>query len=138
MKTDKAKLKKIFAKTDGHCHLTGKKIAFANYGNLDGHGAWEIDHSVPVSKGGTDHMNNLYPAAISANRSKGNAASQAVRTQNGLTGVPLSKEQAAKIAERNAWKGLFGGALIGLPFGPVGVGVMALVGALIGSETKTK
>lgn len=33
---------------------------------------WEIDHSIPRSKGGTDHLNNLQPMNVSANRSKGN------------------------------------------------------------------
>jgi 5-methylcytosine-specific restriction endonuclease McrA len=138
MKNDNDKLKKIFAKTDGHCHLTGQKLSFGNYGDLDGHGAWVIDHSVPLSKGGTDHMNNLFPASISANRSKGNTSSQAIRAQDGLTHPPLSKEQATAVAERNAWKGLAAGAAIGLPFGPIGIGVLALLGALIGSESETK
>jgi len=31
---------------------------------------WEVDHSKPESKGGTDHLNNLQPMNPSANRSK--------------------------------------------------------------------
>ena len=34
--------------------------------------AWEVDHSKPKSKGGTDHLNNLQAMNPSANRSKGN------------------------------------------------------------------
>jgi len=32
---------------------------------------WEIDHSKPQSKGGTDHLNNLQPMNTQANREKG-------------------------------------------------------------------
>ena len=31
---------------------------------------WEIDHSKPQSKGGTDHLNNLQPMNTHANRQK--------------------------------------------------------------------
>lgn len=31
---------------------------------------WEIDHSKPQSKGGTDHLNNLQPMNTRANRQK--------------------------------------------------------------------
>ncbi len=33
---------------------------------------WEIDHSKPQSKGGTDHLNNLQPLNTTTNRQKGN------------------------------------------------------------------
>jgi 5-methylcytosine-specific restriction endonuclease McrA len=33
---------------------------------------WEIDHSIPKSKGGSDHLNNLQPLNTKANRKKGN------------------------------------------------------------------
>ena len=41
-----------------------------SYGKASSMG-WEIDHSKPVSKGGTDHLNNLKPMNTSRNRSKG-------------------------------------------------------------------
>lgn len=31
---------------------------------------WEIDHSKPQSKGGSDHLNNLQPMNTQANRQK--------------------------------------------------------------------
>jgi len=31
---------------------------------------WEIDHSKPQAKGGTDHLNNLQPLQWKANREK--------------------------------------------------------------------
>jgi 5-methylcytosine-specific restriction endonuclease McrA len=128
-------LRSVFRKTDGRCHLTGRKLAFGNYGSFGQRGAWEIEHSVPQSKGGTDHLNNLYPASISANRSKGNSATRTIRSQYGLARAPLSQERKQAVVEKNAWKGLACGALIGLPFGPVGVGLLAALGALIGADT---
>lgn len=32
--------------------------------------AWEVDHSKPKAKGGTDHLNNLNPLQWEANREK--------------------------------------------------------------------
>ena len=70
--TDK-KLNAIYDRSRGYCHICGKKLAFINYGNFGKRGAWEVDHSKPRVKGGTDHPNNLYPACISCNRSKGSS-----------------------------------------------------------------
>ncbi|MES9868042.1 MAG: HNH endonuclease [Candidatus Thiodiazotropha sp. LLP2] len=72
MKVTEEKLNKIFEKTRGKCHLCHKQLAFKNYGVIGNHGAWEIEHSKPKSKGGTDHLNNLFPACIRCNREKGN------------------------------------------------------------------
>lgn len=44
---------------------------FHSYGKLSKLG-WEIDHSKPVSEGGTNHLNNLQPMNWLANRSKSN------------------------------------------------------------------
>ena len=132
------KLQSIFQKTNGHCHLTGQKLIFQHYGQFGEPGAWEIEHSTPKSAGGTDHPNNLFPATISANRAKGNASNHTIRSQYGLTRAPLSEANRQKAHEKNAWKGLACGALAGLPFGPIGVGVCALIGALVGSEAELK
>ena len=131
-------LRSVFRKTDGQCHLTGLRLAFKNYASFGERGAWEIEHSVPRSRGGTDHLNNLYPASISANRAKGNSTTRAVRSQYGLICAPLSNERKQAVAESNAWKGLACGALIGMPFGPVAVGLLAALGALIGSNADTE
>lgn len=47
----------------------GNEIYYPSYGKNSDKG-WEIDHSKPVSKGGTDHLNNLRPLKTSANRKK--------------------------------------------------------------------
>jgi len=125
------RLQTIFAKTDGRCHLSGQKLSFSNYGAIDARGAWEIEHSVPRSKGGTDHLNNLYPASIAANRAKGNGTTRTARAGHGLTRAPLSEQRKEEVRQNNAWKGL-GLGILGLPLGPIGVGVLATIGAIIG------
>ena len=79
MKYSDERLWRIFEKTDGYCYHCGKKLAWSNYGNTDGRAGWEVDHSVPKSKGGTYHLNNLVPSCIPCNRDKGNLSSKQYR-----------------------------------------------------------
>jgi len=60
----------VYDKNDGYCWHCGKKLSFQNYGKSGERGAWEIDHSIPLAQGGTDHLNNLVPSCIACNRSK--------------------------------------------------------------------
>ncbi len=64
-------IRDVYGKTGGYCRYCGKKIAYVNYGNLSSRGSWEIDHSNPVSLGGTDYFRNLWPACTECNRAKG-------------------------------------------------------------------
>ena len=41
-----------------------------NWGNYGTY--WEIDHTFPLSKGGSFHYTNTQPLTIEENRSKGN------------------------------------------------------------------
>jgi len=66
----------IFDKTHGHCWHCGKQLAWQNYGMVGKRGAWEVDHSRPLSRGGTDYLRNLVPACIECNRSKRNLSSR--------------------------------------------------------------
>ena len=90
MSTDNNFRERIFQKTDGRCHLCRKQLSFSNYGKQGGRGAWEVEHSMPRVKGGTDHLNNLYPACISCNRSKGASSTSRAREKNGYKSAPLS------------------------------------------------
>lgn len=68
-------LNKIYDKNNGYCWHCGIKLSFKNYGKIGEKAAWEVDHSNPLSRGGTDHLNNLVPACIPCNRSKGDLTS---------------------------------------------------------------
>jgi len=50
----------------------GKLIKYDQYGKTSSSYGWEIDHSKPVAKGGTDHINNLQALYWKHNRLKGN------------------------------------------------------------------
>ena len=60
----------IYDKTGGYCYHCEKKLAFINYGLFGSKGVWEVDHSNPIARGGTDYLRNLVPSCISCNRSK--------------------------------------------------------------------
>lgn len=51
--------------------IYGNEMYRSSYGQ-DTPKGWSIDHSKPQSKGGTDHLNNLQPMQMAANKSKGN------------------------------------------------------------------
>ena len=130
-KFDEGTLRAVFAKTDGRCHLCGAPIAWSNYAAHGTRGAWEIDHSVPVADGGTDHLNNLLPAHTSCNRSKQRRSSRAARITNGRTRAPLSPAAIERERLGNAATGAFAGGLIGARFGgPVGFWIGVIVGGV--------
>ena len=100
------RLDSIFERTDGHCHICRNKLVRKNYGPVKAHGAWEVDHSRPHSKGETDHLNNLYASCVSCNRSKGNSSTRSARSRNGYKGAPYSQSQKQKNVVVGA--GIFG------------------------------
>ena len=134
MNFDEERREQIFRKTDGRCHICRKRLTLRNYGLEGARGAWEIEHSNPRSKGGTDHLNNLYAACISCNRAKSDSTTAAARAENGFKGAPYSKERK----KRNTVAGSGVGALLGLlappPIRLVTVIAFAIVGAVLGSQ----
>jgi hypothetical protein len=137
MAYDKKILGMIFGRTNGRCHICGEKLSFNNYGKIGEKGAWEIEHSHPRSKGGSDHLNNLYASCISCNRSKGTHTTQTARSWHNRTKAPLSKTQRERVKCSNAiWGALIFGAIGAVIAGPLGIarGVCLLVGAALGGK----
>jgi len=130
-------LSRIFDRTDGRCHICGGKLCFSNYGQFGRRGDWELEHSNPRRKGGSDRLCNLYPAHISCNREKGSMATRTVRAWNGRTKAPLSRQRKEEIRSNNrlGWgsvSALSGAALAG----PAGFFFGAIIGALVGDGMK--
>ena len=125
----------IYDRSSGYCHICGRKVCFINYGLLGAKGAWEIEHSRPRARGGTNHGNNLYAACMSCNREKSHRwSTRTVRGRNGLNRAPLSgaKRRQAKKQQAAAGAVLFGFA--GSAFGPMGAIIGTILGVSIGAK----
>lgn len=124
----------IYDKTNGRCHICHSRVALSNYGAVGERGAWEVEHSVPKSRGGTDHMNNLYPACVACNRDKSSSTTRTARRWNETTRAPFSKEKRLAMRRENTATGAVIGAICGVVGGPPGIALGALIGAAIGDE----
>ncbi|MCB9194855.1 MAG: HNH endonuclease [Flavobacteriales bacterium] len=138
MAKDLIRLRKIYDKTDGYCHICHKKLAFSNHGITGAKGAWHIEHSVPKAKGGTNHMNNLFAACVSCNINKGTLHTKTVRSKNGVSRAPYSRKKKEEIRQGNTVAGAAIGGAIGLLAGPVGAAIGAVIGGALGSENSPK
>jgi 5-methylcytosine-specific restriction endonuclease McrA len=127
-------LEAIYDRTSGYCHLCSKKLAYSNYATAGSRGAWEVEHSVPKARGGTDRMNNLYAACIGCNRSKQACSTRTCRAQNGRNRAPLSRPARATARTENALAGAGLGLFVGAAFGPVGALVCGAFGAHFGYQ----
>lgn len=79
-------LTEMFDKTGGSCRYCRKQLSWSNYGRVGARGAWEVDHSVPISRGGTDYYRNLWPACVSCNTDKGTyTGSEYMRDRTGAS-----------------------------------------------------
>lgn len=129
-------LERIFDRTDGKCHICAKQLTFSNYGQLEGRGKWEVEHSNAKANGGTDHLNNLYAACVSCNRSKGKGSTRSARATNRRTRAPYSAKKKAAIMKENT----IGGGIAGLVLtalatvNPVALTIGAVVGSAIGNS----
>lgn len=94
----------VYDRTNGCCHLCGRKLAFRNYGKLNTRGSWEVDHSVARARGGTNRANNQYAACTHCNRSKRHGTTRSARAKNGRTAAPLSRQRREAKQKENAFK----------------------------------
>ena len=61
--------RKIFEKTQGHCHFCGDPIEFEKRGwNTDLNGHWEVNHVIQRHKGGSLKTGNCLPTCTRCNR----------------------------------------------------------------------
>lgn len=51
----------IYRKTEGHCYLCGEFVDFDSF---------EVEHHIPISKGGTNDLDNLYCSCTTCNAIK--------------------------------------------------------------------
>ena len=60
-------LSEIYDKTNSYCRYCDKKLAWRNCSVVGARAAWEVDHGIPLSRGGSDYFRNLWPACIECN-----------------------------------------------------------------------
>lgn len=125
------RLNAIFEKTNGQCHLCRKNLVQKNYNTFGARGAWEVDHSIPQAKGGTDHFHNLRPACVSCNRSKQDSSTKTARRKHGFRASPLSKKKKFKNAQLGVLGGGVAGRIMFASLGLYGIVAGALLGAVI-------
>ncbi|MEN7546276.1 HNH endonuclease [Rapidithrix thailandica] len=129
----RSRLREIFDRTDGHCHICHGKLSFERYAKFGEQGSWEVEHSKPKAKGGTDRLTNLYPACITCNRSKGTRSTRSIRARFGFTRAPYSKAKKRRIKKRNRRFGAVLGGALGVCWGATGAAILIVVGLLLGN-----
>ena len=134
MRYSEEQLNFIYDRTSGYCHLCRKKLSYKNYGLYRQRGAWEVEHSIARARGGTNHLNNLYAACITCNRSKSTSSTKVIRTSNGLRRAPLAIHKRREAKQWNAIGGGVIGAILGSALGPAGVFVGSAIGAKLAHD----
>lgn len=138
MAKDLLRLRRIYDKTDGRCHICHSKLSFKSYGIRSATGSWHIEHSVPRAHGGSNHLNNLFPACIDCNLDKGTLPTRVVRGYCGNTRAPYSRAKKEQIRDDNTGAGVLIGGLLGLVAGPWGCVIGAALGGMIGSDNSPR
>jgi len=92
-----------------------------------------VEHSIPVSLGGSDRLSNLYAAHIVCNRQKGIRTTRTARKWHDRSRAPLSREKKESVRENNRLGWGAAGALTGGAIaGPAGLLIGGVVGVLFG------
>ncbi|MBX3360298.1 MAG: HNH endonuclease [Phycisphaeraceae bacterium] len=127
-------LNTTYDRCSGKCHICHATICFSNYGEHGRRGAWEIDHHIPQSRGGSDWPGNLFPACTSCNRSKQARSTKSQRSRHGKRRAPLSREMRPWAQLANALQGARVGGQIGECLNPELKPLGMLFGCLIGLD----
>ena len=135
---DKKRLRIIYNKTNGYCHICHKKLSFTNHARYSSKGAWEIDHSKPKTKGGSDRVNNLFSACVSCNRSKSAKSTAIARRKYGNTRAPYCKAKKQQIKRQKTTAKAVIGGLVGSVFGLGGMIIGAGIGAVVNEDSSPK
>lgn len=134
MSFTKDKRRRVYDRSSGYCHICHKKLAWKNYREIEARGAWEIEHSNPKARGGTDALNNLYPACIPCNHSKRTKSTRSARAVYGKTRAPLTREKREKAKMLNSVMYGLGGAVIARMLWPPATLFAGLICMIIGQK----
>jgi 5-methylcytosine-specific restriction endonuclease McrA len=76
-----SELRRIWHKTQGHCHFCGDPVVFEKRGwkQEDLTGYWEVDHVIQRDKGGSVRTDNRLPACTRCNRLRWHRKGEAIR-----------------------------------------------------------
>lgn len=113
MRVNDALIHAVLSRTDGDCHICHRAVGPRSYARVHSPLGWELDHSRPRSRGGSDRLNNLYAAHIRCNRSKGANSTRSARGRHGYSVAPLSTPSRQAYHSRAMIIGAAGGGLVG-------------------------
>ena len=90
MTFSKAKVDRVFGKTWGRCHACHKPLVREMRGAVGHRDEWQIDHGIPISRGGSSHISNLWPMCAACNRDKADLTGDEYRVSKMFPGLPAT------------------------------------------------
>lgn len=88
--------KEIYRKTKGHCYLCGEFVDFDSF---------EIDHQIPLAKGGTNDFENLFPSCHTCNSMKNSIYPEELLEKiNQIFMYQMGKKHCGSVRWKNACK----------------------------------
>lgn len=92
MRFSREKIAAVYKRGKKQCHLCHGKLDLSRYGEQ-----WQCDHLTPVSKGGTNALENLLPAHALCNQRRG---ARTVAWAKKHVGKPRRKQRRIKKLKR--------------------------------------
>jgi len=75
----------VWKKSKGFCWYCGRELA----------SVFDVDHMIPISRGGTDEIGNLFPSCKSCNTRKHDRSLEGFRLFMAMGGINFSVDQRA-------------------------------------------